>query len=265
MTILNALSSQHILVEEDLSDVIPNTIIDLTHDGCRWEGGRWNDQPFGWGRLYNERNIAVYEGFMIGDKYIGLGTEFHKNSFNQQITYYGTFMNNRRFGYGLQYNLHGELEYEGQWRDDNPVEYNDKLTIIPDQLITSMFIETLIIGTYEYNNDRIQSLIISLPFCRLTRIEIGPHSFQNVRRFELCSLNCLENVVIGSKSLQGPKPEGWENSCRISNCPNLKEVVFGEESFTRYASFQMSSLNALQRIDFGKYCFWTADLFLHGI
>ena len=48
------------------------------------------------------------------------------------------------------------------------------------------------------------------------------------------------------------------------NCPNLRQLEIGNESFKDFQSFELSNLNSIQSIKFGNYCFRYADFSLKG-
>ena len=51
---------------KNLSAIEHNQILDQTDEGERWEGDVWNDQPYGWGVLYDkDSNIAIRDGRMV--------------------------------------------------------------------------------------------------------------------------------------------------------------------------------------------------------
>ena len=52
--------------------------------------------------------------------------------------------------------------------------------------------------------------------------------------------------------------------CRITNCPNLRQLEIGYESFVDFKSFELSNVNSLQSINFGYDCFSFADFSLKG-
>ena len=52
--------------------------------------------------------------------------------------------------------------------------------------------------------------------------------------------------------------------CRITNCPNLRQLEIGYNRFSYSKSFELSNLNSLQFIEFGNNCFGHADLSLKG-
>ena len=42
-------------------------VLDLNDDGERWEGDVLQNEPYGWGVLYDSENRMAYEGFRIGE------------------------------------------------------------------------------------------------------------------------------------------------------------------------------------------------------
>ena len=101
-------------------------------------------------------------------------------------------------------------------------------------------------------------------FKKLKRIEIGNDSFQHVREFVLDGLERLESVKIGKKCFKIYWEERDDGVCQISNCPNLRQLEIGDNSFVDFKSFELSNLNSLQSIKFGESCFKFADFSLKG-
>ena len=121
-------------------------------------------------------------------------------------------------------------------------------------------IEELKIGDKGYNDGSVTELKLS-GLVRLKRIVIGDECFGKVRVFELDGLDELESVVIGDWSFMISDKERNDGSCRIVNCPKLKSIQIGKESFQDYHSFELNNLPSLQSIDIGKYCFYYAPSF----
>ena len=100
----------------------------------------------------------------------------------------------------------------------------------------------------------------------IKRIVIGDYCFENVRVFELDELSELESVVIGWWSFRISDKERNDGFYRIANCPKLKSIEIGYDSFRDYHSFELSNLPSLQSIDIGKYCFnWAPSFSLTGL
>ena len=64
---------------EDVSGVEHNQVLDLNDDGERWEGDVLNDEPYGWGVLYDSENRMVYEGFRLKDVNVCYGTQYYSD------------------------------------------------------------------------------------------------------------------------------------------------------------------------------------------
>ena len=48
---------------EDVKGIEHDQVLDLNDEGARWEGDVLDNQPYGWGVLYDSENRMVYEGF----------------------------------------------------------------------------------------------------------------------------------------------------------------------------------------------------------
>ena len=89
---------------------------------------------------------------------------------------------------------------------------------------------------------------------RLRRIEIGSQCFGNVVVFELDSLTELESIEIGESCFLRSE-EGDNGSLRIVNCPKLRSIRVGDQSFNRFHSFELRNLPSLQTIQAGDVSF----------
>ena len=133
-------------------------------------------------------------------------------------------------------------------------------------------IEEFVIGNNSMNGSsgNISELKLELTdFPRLKRIEIGSNCFQNVRGFVLTNLLNLHNVKIGEECFRIKNSFDWKEDrsdgiFRIRNCPNLSKVKLGDNSFCDFKYFDISELNSLHSIDFGRECFWFSDFCLKG-
>ena len=113
---------------------------------------------------------------------------------------------------------------------------------------------------YEFN-----TLILSNnSFSQIKSITIGNHCFKHVREFVIDGLESLERVKIGDRCFRIDHEERDDGVCRITNCPNLRQLEIGDDSFADFKSFVISNLNSLQSINFGEYCFEYADISLKG-
>ena len=137
--------------------------------------------------------------------------------------------------------------------------------IVKNDLIVPISIEEFVIDDEMFNDENITSLHFSSPLLiRLKRIEIGNECFKHVREFVINGLVSLESVRIREYCFRISDDERNDGICRITNCPNLRQLEIGDDSFADFKSFELSNLNSLQSIKFGWRCFLFADFSLKG-
>ena len=262
MTVLTADGLESELIEMDSSGMRENVIIDLNEEGRRWEGGELNGKPFGFGCEYSEEGNLVYEGFVFEGKKVCFGKEWNDDGNNSCLMYEGGYWNDERWGKGESHDLNGNVDFEGEWMNNHVITEND--LIVKNDLIVPMTIEEFVIGNGMFNDENITSLHFSPLLVRLKRIEVGNKCFQNVREFVIDCLASLESVKIGEWCFCISGKERDDGVCRITNCPNLRQLEIGGSSFEDFQSFELSNLNSIQSIKFGRYCFYYADCSLKG-
>ena len=99
----------------------------------------------------------------------------------------------------------------------------------------------------------------SIVFAQLRSLTISNNYFRNVREFVLDGLEKLERVKIGNECFIISDKERDDGVCRITNCPNLIQLVIGDRSFKDFNQFELSNVNSLQSIQFGYGCFYYAE------
>ena len=92
---------------EDVKGIEHAKVLDLNDDGERWEGDVLNNQPYGWGVLYDSENRMVYEGFRIGDVNVCYGRSYYPDV--QKVEYEGGICEGKRWGRGIQYDRMAKL------------------------------------------------------------------------------------------------------------------------------------------------------------
>ena len=145
------------------------------------------------------------------------------------------------------------------------MQSKDRYFIPPNQSIEDIptDIQHLFICGFEKYRD--EKLILSTNlFHHLKSITIGNECFKHVREFVLDGLESLESVRIGGKCFRVGDNKRNSGICRITNCPNLRQLELGDGCFEDSQSFEISNLNSLQSIKFGKCCFDYADFSLKG-
>ena len=109
------------------------------------------------------------------------------------------------------------------------------------------------------DSEQNELIISNNSFHFIKSITIGHKCFQSVRKFVIDGLESLEVVKIGRKSFKRNNSGHDDNICRITNCPNLRQLEIGDESFSDFKSFEISNVNSLQSIKLGNECFWYAE------
>ena len=117
-------------------------------------------------------------------------------------------------------------------------------------------------GFSDYKGDKL--ILSSNSLQQLKSITIGNHCFKHVCEFVIDGLDSLESVIIGYDCFKTGGTEHIEGLCRITNCPNLRQLEIGDHSFCTFQSFEISNVDSLQSIEFDRNCFEYADLSLKG-
>ena len=258
MTVLHVLSYDSLFIELDISGLEKNVILDLNDEGRRWEGVLLNGKPFGFGCEFSEEGNLVYEGFVFDGHRVCVGKEFHDDGNNNRCVYEGGYCNNKRWGRGTSYDLNGAVDFDGEWMNNRGIGENEKNI---NDLIVPTGIEEFMIDDKKFNDDNITSLHFSPLLARLKRIEIGNVCYRHVREFVIDGLDSLESVKIGERCFGIDDRRYIYDICRITNCPILRQLEIGNYSFRDFKSFELSNLNSLQSINFGKCCFIYAEGF----
>ena len=90
-------------------------------------------------------------------------------------------------------------------------------------------------------------------FSQLKRLDIGDHCFSYVDELKLIGMNELESVVIGENSFM-KNENSYGNSNRhfyFKNCPKLKSLKIGYDSFSDYSVCEIDNMDALEVIEMG--------------
>ena len=148
----------------------------------------------------------------------------------------------------------------------NGMQSKDRYFIPPNQSIEDIPTDIQHLYICVYEKYREEKLILSTNlFHQLISITIGNGCFKNVCEFVIDGLESLESVKIGEGCFRiSFWNERNDGVCRITNCPNLRQLEIGSGSFRDFQSFKLSNLNSIQSVKFGRYCFWYADFSLKG-
>ena len=107
-------------------------------------------------------------------------------------------------------------------------------------------------------------------------IEMGNGCFKNVGVLKLIGLKKLEKVMIGEKCFtkdQNDRDYGYSSRdiksdpnhqfC-LKECDSLKELKIGNGSFYDYSVCEIDSLNSLEVIEIGGFCYASLELKSHS-
>ena len=243
--------------EEDMKGIEHNVVLDMKEKGERWEGDVLNDQPYGWGVLFDSENRMVYEGFRIGEVNVCYGRSYYPD--NQKVEYEGEWCEGNRMGAGVLYDRSEVVIHEGEWVNNRPlltrVEMTDKNPVLHNR------IEELIVKNKSCNGKEWKSLDLSL-LSKLRKLRIGDECFNEVERVKLNGLNELESVVVGKESFTFQSET--KTSFEMKDCKKLKELIIGERSFNLFGKFSLENTPSMERIIMKGSNFYWASCWFHG-
>ena len=243
--------------EEDMKGIEHNVVLDMKEKGERWEGDVLNDQPYGWGVLFDSENRMVYEGFRIGEVNVCYGRSYYLE--NGKIEYEGEWCEGNRMGAGVLYDRDEVVIHEGEWVNNRPlltrVEMTDKNPVLHNR------VEELIVKDKSCNGKEWKSLDLSL-LSKLRKLIVGDECFNKVERVKLNGLNELESVVVGKESFTFESDT--TTSFEMKDCEKVKELIIGEESFHIFGKFSLENTPSMERIIMKGANFYWASCRIRG-
>ena len=236
---------------EEVRGIEHAKVLDLNDDGERWEGDvLHNNQPYGWGMLYDSENRMVYEGFRIGDVNVCYGRSYFPDL--QKVEYEGGICEGKRWGRGIQYDRNGNIMFDGEWMNDENTITKRVLFNKETQLLHN-HIEELIMED-SCNGPEWTTLDLGI-MSSMRVFEVGYYCFTRVHEVKLIGLSKLERVVIGKKSFTKKKNDWEYNSTRhfyLRNCERLRELKIGRYSFNDYSVCEIENVPSLEVIEMGE-------------
>ena len=256
---------------EDVNGIEHNQVLDLNDDGERWEGDVLNNQPYGWGVLYDSENRMVYEGFRIGEVNVCYGRSYYPDV--GVIEYEGMIFEGKRWGRGVQYDKRGVVTRYGEWVNNEPAEM--RVTISDENPLLFTCVEELIVSD-ECCNGREWKVFDVSCIVHLRELKVGDECFERTEELKLVGLNHLQRVVIGESSFTEMGYDPCEDKMDpnrhfyLKNCPRLRELKIGCGSFSDYSVCEIENVNRLTVIKIGELhegtdSFWYASLELRSV
>ena len=248
---------------EEVKNTTSNQVLDLSDDGERWEGDVLNNQPYGWGVLYDKEGEKVYEGFRIGKVNVCYGTQYYSDI--QKVNYVGEWCEGKRWGRGIQYDRHGNTVFDGEWVNDEQAETT--VTITDGNGLFYNHLEVLIVSDGCCNGNEWKAFDFSLLPC-LRELQVGNHCFRWVKEVRMVGMNVLEKVVIGDvcfSSRENAVLVNASNCFFLKDCVRLRELKIGSNSFNDYLVCEIENVSSLEVMQVGdlnedSYNFYHASL-----
>ena len=252
---------------EEVSGVEHKRVLDLNDDGERWEGDVLNNEPYGWGVLYDSEGKKVYEGFRVGDVNVCYGTRYYSDI--AKMEYEGEWFEGTRWGRGIEFDRYGKVVFEGKWLNDLQLE--TRLEVRGEGMLHN-HIEELIIPEGSCNEEEWEWLDLSC-MANLRELRVGDHSLQCVTKVKLVGLERLERVEVGVECFTSHRHRTRffraRGSFTLKDCEKLKELTIGCESFFYYTICTIENVPSLETLEMGQigtdsFCFEYASLQLKG-
>ena len=240
---------------EDVNGIEHKQVLSLNDDGERWEGDVLNNQPYGWGVLYDSENRIAFNGFRIGDLNVCYGTRYYADI--QKVEYRGVICEGKRWGRGVQYDRKGNKVFDGEWVNDE--QLSKRVVLSEENQFLHSRIEELVVSNNSCNGEEWKLLDLSF-IHKLRLLEIGDDCFENVNEVMLAGLNRLESVVIGKNGFTKCKNDPGHDASRhfyLKNCERLRELKIGRFSFSDYSVCEIENMPSLEVIEMGDLNGWS--------
>ena len=236
---------------EDVNGIESNQVLDLSDEGERWEGDALNNQPYGWGVLYDSENRMAYEGFRVGEVNVCYGTRYYSDI--GVIEYEGEWFEGKRWGRGIQFDRTDKTVFEGEWVNDK--QSSTRVVLNEENQLLHNHTEELIVQDKSCNGR--EWTVLDLSFMpNLKKLEVGDECFNHVNEVRMTGLNQLESVVIGkscfTKHRYGRPKYDPHRHFYLKNCPRMRELKIGYCSFSDYSICEIENLPSLETIEMGE-------------
>ena len=257
------------LYDSDVKEYpVSHAVLDLSDEGDRWEGDTLNDKPYGWGVQYDKDNHKVYEGFRVGEMNLCYGCQYYSDI--EKIEYEGEWCGGKRWGNGTLYDRNGSVVYDGEWVNDRHLERI--VTMETGREVLHNHIEELTVSDNSCNDKEWRGLAFN-PFTHLRVLSIGDNCFRCVTGVIWEDMIHVERITVGKGSFSSQlvlDSSGDHGFLSLKNCPELKELRIGIQSFSNYSTCVIEETPSLEVIEIGdmsvgSYNFFYSSLTLKGV
>ena len=233
---------------EEVSGVEHKRMLDLSDDGERWEGDVMNDQPYGWGVLYDSEGEKVYEGFRLKEVNVCYGRSYYPDI--QKVEYEGGICEGKHWGRGVLYDRNGNTVFEGVWMGDKEIAKSG--VIDPHSQLLHTQLEELVVSN-ECCSEEERTVFDFKLLPNLQKLKVGDKCFKHVTKVELVGMKQLKKVEIGEDSFSPDSCWPPRKGCfRLKDCPLLRELTIGDSSFSYYSVCEIESVPSLRVLEIGK-------------
>ena len=233
---------------EEVSGVEHKQVLDLSDDGERWEGDVLNDQPYGWGVLYDSEGEKVYEGFRLKEVNVCYGRSYYPDI--QKVEYEGGICEGKHWGRGVLYDRNGNTVFEGVWMGDKEIAKSG--VIDPHSQLLHTQLEELVVSN-ECCSEEERTVFDFKLLPNLQRLKVGDKCFKHVTKVELVGMKQLKKVEIGENCFSPDSCWPPRKGCfRLKDCPLLRELMIGDSSFSYYSVCEIESVPSLRVLEIGK-------------
>ena len=255
-------TASHTLIRvngEEVKGIKHAKVLDLSDDGERWEGDVKNNQPYGWGVLYDSENRMVYEGFRLKDVNVCYGSSYFPDL--QKVEYEGEICEGKRWGRGIQYDRNSSTMFNGEWMDDEHM--NNRVVLNEENQLIHSHIEELIVENNSCNGPEWAALDLGF-MSHLRLLEVGDDCFENMDEVKLIGLSKLDRVLIGENSFTKRKNNRGYDPNRhfyLKNCERVRELKLGHHSFSDYSVCEIENVPSLEVIEIGDLNEWSDNFY----
>lgn len=116
--------------------------------------------------------------------------------------------------------------------------------------MNNLEIETIVTCSDCCNEDNIRSINL-FGFQKLKTLAINNECFKSVEKVWIVGLPCLEKVIIGILSFTCESEDENKGSFTLKDCPSVKELIMGNQSFRGYTECVIENVPLLERICLG--------------
>ena len=225
---------------------VGTSVIDLNVQGARYEGeiDLSTNIPYGWGSFYDENDHIIYEGFVVGDRFVVYGNRYWDID---TIAYSGMLVDGVICGKGIEYDRNGQVDMDqDSVLHEHPIP---EFTIDNTISLFSPLVNKLMIKSYAFCYATKCDFRI-FPYLTVLIIQQGV-LYDPLSSFTLSSMPYLKEFIVSD---QDPAfnycfdkherfyPHRVLGVFSVKDCPSLERVLIGKHTFQRFYSCEITSM-----------------------